>query len=65
VVEGLLPLVKSGRLGKLLLDYHNRLLEHQGLDAAQIHASLLEAGMSVKAGRMDPAKLTCYVLYEA
>jgi len=61
VVDALLPLVREGKVRKLLLDYHAAILAEFGIDAADIHRKLIDAGMRVVKG--DPTQLTSYLLY--
>lgn len=62
VVESLLPLIRRGAVGKLLLDYHAPILAGHGIDPRAVHASLLDAGMRPR----DPHReLSSYVLYES
>jgi FkbM family methyltransferase len=61
VVDALLPLIRDGRVGKLLLDYHAEILKKFGIDADGIHRKLMDAGMTVMRG--DSRHLSSYVLY--
>jgi FkbM family methyltransferase len=63
VVRHLLPHIARGQLTRLLLDYHEGILNRRGLNARAIHDALLAAGMQVERG--DPARLSSYVLYRA
>ena len=61
VVDALLPLIRAGRVGKLLLDYHTAILAKSGIDPASIHRKLLDGGMRVVRG--DDKQLQSYLLY--
>ncbi len=61
VVDALLPLIRDGRVGKLLLDYHTAILTKFGIEPATIHRKLLDAGMRVVRG--DSEHLQSYLLY--
>jgi FkbM family methyltransferase len=61
VVDALLPLIRAGRVRKLLLDYHAAILAKFGIDPAGIHQKLLDSGMFVARG--DAAQLQSYLLY--
>jgi FkbM family methyltransferase len=61
VVDALLPLIRDGRVGKLLLDYHAAILAKFGIDPASIHKKLVNAGMLVVRG--DSEHLRSYLLY--
>jgi FkbM family methyltransferase len=61
VVDGLLPLIRTGKVSKLLLDYHASILRKSGIDADSIHRKLLDAGMKVAVG--DGRHLDSYLLY--
>ncbi|MBX3358555.1 MAG: FkbM family methyltransferase [Phycisphaeraceae bacterium] len=61
VVDALLPIVREGKVRKLLLDYHASILAKFGIDAADIHRKLLDAGMRVVEG--DTSRLESYLLY--
>lgn len=62
VVDALLPLIGSGKVRKLLLDYHSAILSTFGIDPKDIHQKLLRAGMRIKRG--DPRHLNSYLLYD-
>jgi hypothetical protein len=62
VVDALLPLIRKGRVGKLLLDYHASILAAHGVEARTIHAALLDAGMQP---REQVREFSAYVLYES
>ena len=59
VVEGLLPLLRAGRVKKLLLDYHDRLLAARGFRPEDIHAQIIATGME---GVLNPIGYTLYRL---
>lgn len=61
VVDALLPLVRTGQVRKLLLDYHVAILTQSGIDPAAIHRKLVDAGMTVVLG--DSRNLQSYLLY--
>lgn len=61
VVASLLPFIQAGKVRKLLVDYHTTILKAQGLSAADIHASVINAGMGIQCG--DAAELSSYILY--
>jgi FkbM family methyltransferase len=61
VVDALLPVIRAGRVRKLLLDYHAAILAKSGIDPAAIHQKLLDAGMRVVRG--DSTHLQSYLLY--
>ena len=61
VVASLLPFIEAGKVRKLLVDYHTTILEAQHLSAADIHASIVNGGMSVRRG--NAADLSSYILY--
>jgi FkbM family methyltransferase len=63
VVKELLPFIESGRIKKLLLDYHTKILNEQKVNPRDIHNSLIECGVQVKYG--DVNHLSSYVLYES
>jgi FkbM family methyltransferase len=62
VVRHLLPHIERGRVRRLLLDYHERILEERGVRPGALHDQLVSAGMKVERG--DPARLAAYLLYE-
>ncbi len=62
VILELLPFIKAGKIGKLFLDYHTKILKAQNLNSIDIHNSLIEHGMLAKHG--DVYQLSSYVLYE-
>lgn len=62
VVEELLPYIKRGMIGKLLLDYHTSILLAQNINPREIHDSLIANNMQVIKG--DEKALSSYVLYE-
>jgi FkbM family methyltransferase len=64
VVEGLVGLIRERRIRALLLDYHSDILAQQGVRAADIHASILRAGMLPRDGTVEEAATRSYVLYE-
>jgi FkbM family methyltransferase len=45
VVRGLLPMLRAGRVKKLLLDYHPVLLAERGIKQEDIHAQIIACGM--------------------
>jgi FkbM family methyltransferase len=45
VVRGLLPLLRAGRVKKLLLDYHPTLLAPRGIRPEDIHEQIVTSGM--------------------
>ena len=45
VVRGLLPLLRAGRVKKLLLDYHPTILAPRGIKPEDIHAQIVASGM--------------------
>lgn len=61
VVDTLLPLIRQGKVRKLLLDYHTPILEAQGVTARSIHERLVQAGMRAVGGEVET--LNSYVLY--
>jgi len=62
VVDALLPSIEAGRIGKLLVDYHQRILDDRGIDPKAIHRKVLDAGMTPRAG--EPRGFSGYVLYD-
>jgi FkbM family methyltransferase len=65
VVEGLIELLRNGRIRTLLLDYHHTILAERRLNAKEIHQNILETGMTARSGAFDETLPTSYVLYEA
>jgi FkbM family methyltransferase len=65
VVEGLIELLRDGRIRMLMLDFHHAILTEQGINAKNIHQSILSTGMIPGDGEFDETKPTSYVLYEA
>lgn len=63
VVISLLPMLRSGHIAKLYLDYHARLLTERGLNPAEINSAILDSGMQIK--RRESVDFTGYVLYES
>ena len=64
VIESMLPAIRQGRVGKILLDYHVSVLRARGIDAAAIERQIETAGMrrvlpEISRGFSD------YVLYAA
>lgn len=59
VVRSLLPLFEGGRVGKLLLDYHEAILKMRGIDPALTHDLICANGMEVVSGSVGSG----YVLY--
>jgi FkbM family methyltransferase len=60
VVESLVPLLREGRVGALLLDYHRQILKHQGVDPGSIERSIINAGLRVErplTGELDGYRL--------
>jgi len=53
VVAVLQPLMKAGKIKKLLLDYHAPILQAQNINPRDIHDSLLSCGMSLCVGTDD------------
>jgi FkbM family methyltransferase len=62
VIKQLLPFIRTGNIGKILLDYHKELLRSQGKDPLELHTLLTGEGM--QAIRGDVESLSSYVLYE-
>jgi FkbM family methyltransferase len=60
VVRELLPFLRSGRVRRLLIDYHAEALSRIGEDARIVDSLLVTAGFEVEAGSSD---LAGYVLY--
>jgi FkbM family methyltransferase len=48
VMQSLLPMIRMGQVGALLLDYHASILQERGIDPAKIEATVLAAGMTVE-----------------
>ena len=61
VVRGLLPALRAGRIGMLMVDYHAPLLARRGISAEPTHRLILEAGMV----RRDDGPLRGYAVYGA
>lgn len=61
VIRVLLPHLRTGVVRRVLLDYHEPVLRANGIDPADIHASLVAAGMRSAGG--DSPTLRSYVLY--
>jgi FkbM family methyltransferase len=61
VVHTLLPLIKTGRVGKLYVDYHDAILATRSLSGDELHAQVLKAGMTVVTG--SRATKDSYILY--
>ena len=53
VIKALLPAIATGKLGKLLLDYHTEILLSQNSNPLDIHKSLIEAGMTIKSSLFE------------
>jgi FkbM family methyltransferase len=62
VIKQLLPYMKRGQVGKLLLDYHSSILQAFNINPLDIHNSIIASNMRVKIG--DPKELSSYILYE-
>jgi FkbM family methyltransferase len=62
VIKQLLPYMKRGQVGKLLLDYHSSILQAFNINPLDIHNSIIANNMRVKIG--DPKQLSSYILYE-
>ena len=62
VVKRMLPHIRTGRIRKLLIDYHEPILREQGFDPKALHRNLVDSGMIVKRG--DATTLNSYLLYE-
>jgi hypothetical protein len=60
VVRELLPFLRSGRVRRVLIDYHPEALSRIGEDARVVDSLLVTAGFEVEAGSSD---LAGYVLY--
>lgn len=58
VVEGLLPLLNSGCIRLLLIDFHHSILKQRGIEAEEIRKKLIGAGM-----RRTGEKTRRYELY--
>lgn len=58
VVEGLLPLIMSGCIRHLLIDFHHSILKQRGIEPEEIRKKLIEAGM-----RRTAERTRCYELY--
>jgi FkbM family methyltransferase len=61
VVASLLPFIQAGQVRTLLVDYHTPILKAQGINAADVHASIISGGMGIRRG--DAAELSSYILY--
>jgi FkbM family methyltransferase len=61
VIPSLMPLLQSGRIRSLLLDYHASILRQAGIDPQPLHGGILAAGYSVINRERDG--LDGYVLY--
>lgn len=60
VVRALVPLMRSGQIGTLLLDYHGGILASRGIDPAETHALVASCGMGATEGDVGRG----YVLYK-
>lgn len=59
VIRSLAPLMRAGKVGTLLLDYHAAILASRGIDPAITHALVSECGMTAAEGDIGRG----YVLY--
>jgi FkbM family methyltransferase len=59
VVAGFLPLLRAGRVKKLLLDYHETLLAPRGFRPEDIHQQIIASGMQ---GALNKTGYTLYRL---
>ncbi len=60
VVASLQPLLQSGRIRTLLIDYHASILHAEGIDPRAIERTILDSGMFLKSGS---AEYSGYRLY--
>ena len=63
VVEVLMPLLREGRIGALLVDYHDQLLRQQGIRACDVHRQIMESGFESSVPVSTNPK--SYVLYRS
>ncbi len=61
VINALLPLIRTGRIRKLLVDFHAPVLKQSGVDPADLHRRLLGEGMAYASP--EPPPLSGYHLY--
>lgn len=61
VVRSLVPLMRAGRIGRMLIDYHASILASRGIDPAVTHALVTDSGYEVCEGTIGDG----YVLYRA
>lgn len=61
VVRSLLPLLEEGRIGRLLVDYHQPILRERGVDPRRTHDLILSCGYEADGGDADFCGYALYV----